>query len=636
MDEKHRRSSPVDDLHDARADPIWSPPGAPTGVGRVPWQRVGGVGGYLGLHEPADLGDSVEGEGVEGEGVEGGPVSGAVSPSAPGQVLVLAGQVTREVLDWYGSPGTGVLAGVRVVEASGVAFLDEAGRALLLRVHLATRGQGRRVLLPGPSSAVVDALTRHGVLGLFEVCPPVEGPVAHSKDIGSPGRGYCGPRRPCSGARCWCRAEAGMDQHDVPQAAHAPAATASAGAGLSYEAAGARVLEHLERVLPLGAWAVTRHEEDLQRFLDARPLDHAHVRPGLRVPWQASLCRRRVAGAPAVAPRLDEVPAYADVALVRQWSLRSYVAAPIRGVDGRVFGTLAGYGARELDPVEADDARSLVELLADLLGQILHGQDLREQAHVREVQLHRLATRDGLTGLATRAVLYDRLAHALELHRTTGGTGGRAVSVVLMDVDDLKTMNDVHGHAAGDHVLTALASTWAGHAGPGDTVARLGGDEFALLVEDGAAEEVARRVEADLTGVHHRPDGTVVPVTVSAGMTHLPGSATVVPTPGELLGRADAAMYLAKHAGGGRLVQHEDLPAGVAARAWATAPAATQARARAGAEPEAPRRELVPVCDVCRADCHSSDTPGDADRRGPVRWACPEHGWRPSPVLVRR
>lgn len=124
------------------------------------WQRASGVRGHLALHgrrRPTDLGLDPD-QGWPGEGDDGG-----------GYVLVLGGHVTGAVLDWYGHPSGPVLERVRAVQASAVESLDEAGRALLIRVYLVTRP--RRVLLPSPSPAVVAALARYGGLGLFDVHP---------------------------------------------------------------------------------------------------------------------------------------------------------------------------------------------------------------------------------------------------------------------------------------------------------------------------------------------------------------------------------------------------------------------------------------------------------------------------------
>jgi len=213
---------------------------------------------------------------------------------------------------------------------------------------------------------------------------------------------------------------------------------------------------------------------------------------------------------------------------------------------------VCGYHPTELEHPVLEGVQPAVELVADMLGQILLAQSLREQALVREAELRRLATRDHLTGLATRAVLHDRLTHALELHRSAH----RPVSVLLVDVDDLKSVNDTHGHAAGDALLVAVSAAWSAHLTPGNTLARLGGDEFALLVENGLdvsrlAVEVDHVLSQDVDVA-----GASRTVTVSAGLAHLSAEAPT-PTAADLLARADAAMYAAKRSGKARLVRYD-------------------------------------------------------------------------------
>ena len=150
---------------------------------------------------------------------------------------------------------------------------------------------------------------------------------------------------------------------------------------------------------------------------------------------------------------------------------------------------------------------------------------------------------DALTGLASRILFNTRLDAALEC--------GRPVALVLLDIDDFKSVNDVHGHAAGDALLTVLAQRLVEFAGPEDTVARLGGDEFTLIIPDcGDPAHVTARLEA-LRGMLSSPfvhDGQSLTCRSSIGVAVSPlhgGDAST------LLRSADIAMYTAKAGTGG-------------------------------------------------------------------------------------
>jgi diguanylate cyclase (GGDEF)-like protein len=164
-----------------------------------------------------------------------------------------------------------------------------------------------------------------------------------------------------------------------------------------------------------------------------------------------------------------------------------------------------------------------------------------------ERRLEFQALHDPLTGLPNRALLGDRLEHALA---RVGRQGGK-IAVLFVDLDDFKSVNDSFGHEAGDQLLTAVGDRLRSCLRPADTAARLGGDEFAILLEDvegvGEAVRVAQRIHGALRvpfalGTHE------VFVEASIGVA-LEGGAHG--RPGELLRKADWALYGAKRAGKG-------------------------------------------------------------------------------------
>jgi len=171
----------------------------------------------------------------------------------------------------------------------------------------------------------------------------------------------------------------------------------------------------------------------------------------------------------------------------------------------------------------------------------------------REQQLRELAFHDQLTGLANRALFYDRVEHAI-----TRQPRDRALLAVLyIDLDGFKPLNDSLGHAAGDAMLVAVGQRLQACVRRGDTVARLGGDEFAVLLEDVANKSDAAIMAARITDLLSAPltiDGRQARVSASVGVAlHEAGTGHV----GELLRDADIAMYGAKLQGKGRYVVFE-------------------------------------------------------------------------------
>ncbi|MFJ5709652.1 GGDEF domain-containing protein [Streptomyces sp. NPDC093105] len=149
----------------------------------------------------------------------------------------------------------------------------------------------------------------------------------------------------------------------------------------------------------------------------------------------------------------------------------------------------------------------------------------------------RLATarRDPLTGLHTRAGWTARAEHLMSKHSNA--------LVVLVDLDDFKAINDTHGHAAGDAVLTATAHRLGNWCGRHGLAARLGGDEFAAIITDPAHTPGLAELRAVLDSpVTHR--GHVLPVSASVGHCHR--DQLLVPVLTDALSAADASMYAVK------------------------------------------------------------------------------------------
>lgn len=191
-----------------------------------------------------------------------------------------------------------------------------------------------------------------------------------------------------------------------------------------------------------------------------------------------------------------------------------------------------------------DLASPIHDTTGGVIGAVMVAHDVtaaREQAE----KLARLALYDELTGLPNRTLLVDRLKQALE----NAGRNGTSVSVVFLDLDGFKSVNDTHGHAAGDQLLRVVATRLLSCVRRSDTVCRYGGDEFVILLTDithgGDAALCADKI---VTVINESFDigGRQLRLGASMGIASYPEHAREA---GLLIKYADIAMYQAKFSG---------------------------------------------------------------------------------------
>jgi diguanylate cyclase (GGDEF)-like protein/PAS domain S-box-containing protein len=163
-----------------------------------------------------------------------------------------------------------------------------------------------------------------------------------------------------------------------------------------------------------------------------------------------------------------------------------------------------------------------------------------------EDRLRHLAYHDTLTGLANRGMFADRLAALV------GRCAGDNYAVMVIDLDDFKTINDSLGHDVGDRLLMEVAEQLSAETREGDVLARLGGDEFALLLDNVTDDEMCAAVAERIVVAATRTfayEGSVFPITASIGIAR--GDASIRHAD-ELTRRADVAMYVSKSQGKAR------------------------------------------------------------------------------------
>jgi diguanylate cyclase (GGDEF)-like protein len=218
---------------------------------------------------------------------------------------------------------------------------------------------------------------------------------------------------------------------------------------------------------------------------------------------------------------------------------RAMAALPLHGAAGTV-GVLAVWTSRE----GALDGKGLELLRALSPYAALHLDHARAFGTLRDT-----AERDPLTLLRNRRAFDDIMeAEAARFERYQ-----RPLSLLMLDIDHFKSVNDIHGHEAGDEVLRRTARVLGGCVRDVDTAARFGGEEFVILLPEtslDAALDVAGRICAAVAASPVPWRTGLIPLTISIGAAACPGSAA---RPADLIGAADEALYRAKREGRNRV-----------------------------------------------------------------------------------
>ncbi|MGE0868241.1 MAG: diguanylate cyclase [Kofleriaceae bacterium] len=240
-----------------------------------------------------------------------------------------------------------------------------------------------------------------------------------------------------------------------------------------------------------------------------------------------------------VARRIDDFETSDVIVRGGTHGIRSWLGVPLF-----MYGGCEGVIAVQSTRVETfrDDHQRLLESLA-----------LQIAAALQNAHLYELAMVDGLTGLFMRRYFDARIEEEIERSRRYG----TPFSVVMLDVDDFKHLNDEHGHLIGDRVLRSIANVVKSQMRGVDTAARYGGEEIAVILprtEMVAAYNVGERIRAAIAESRVTTDSTpaqVVAVTASLGIASFPESKA---SDGEdLVRRADRALYRAKKTGKNRV-----------------------------------------------------------------------------------
>ncbi len=255
---------------------------------------------------------------------------------------------------------------------------------------------------------------------------------------------------------------------------------------------------------------------------------------GLRIKREGSLSGLCVKLGETLCCDNAETDTRVDRVACQRVGLLSMLVVPLTHNDHAV-GVLKVLSRRAL-AFGADEIK-ILELMSDLIA-----ASMSHSTQYDANELFQRATRDALTGLANRALFFDRLRQAISQAKRTS----QQIGILLVDMDGLKQINDMHGHRAGDAALRELATRIKGILRQSDTVARLGGDEFGIIltpIENRAGANFAVERLCDQIEKPFSFEGVAHKIAASIGLAIFPDDGDQMES---LLEIADQSMYAEK------------------------------------------------------------------------------------------
>ncbi len=241
-------------------------------------------------------------------------------------------------------------------------------------------------------------------------------------------------------------------------------------------------------------------------------------------------------------PRLDPV-SRADLEM---WGEKSCLTVPMQSVDGPMG--LLNLWDKEQERTYTEGEMALAVSLAELAGEAVRNAKLLRR-------LRSLSESDSLTGLANHRKLHEVLAH----EQARAERYGSHFSLVMLDIDEFKLLNDTHGHPAGDAVLRRVGALLSEQTRAADVVGRYGGDEFLLVLPETSADEAGALAEKLRAALRDEPyvtaAGEQIPIHASFGIAAYPED---VPDANGLVALADANLYASKRRGGDAVTGSEE------------------------------------------------------------------------------
>ncbi|EPK7283792.1 sensor domain-containing diguanylate cyclase [Citrobacter farmeri] len=306
----------------------------------------------------------------------------------------------------------------------------------------------------------------------------------------------------------------------------------------SFESLVRQLLEMLERVTDMESTYLTKVDIDarLQHILYARNSKQMQIPEDLSVPWDDTLCKRAM---DADCFYSDNVPdRWKDCTAARALGITTFLSTPVHLPDGTFYGTLCATSSQQ--QALSERGEEVLHLFAGLIAHYLQKESLVSQLREANAALVTHSYTDVLTGLPNRRAIFESMdalfSRARQLRRN--------VTVVYIDLDNFKLINDRYGHEVGDQFLIQVGERLGILRGADDIIGRLGGDEFLVACLSETADDdlqvLKGRIQQHIRGEYHLGETAIFYPGASLGIVAVDPLTMDVDS---ALRHADCAMY---------------------------------------------------------------------------------------------
>ena len=240
-----------------------------------------------------------------------------------------------------------------------------------------------------------------------------------------------------------------------------------------------RILAFLQARFGFDLWMFTRVVGEEWIVVSSEDTGYG-ISDGDTFHWADSFCSQMVIGnGPQIAPDSDQVPSFKSAKIGEKIQIRAYIGVPVNQPNGELFGTLCAIDPNPKSTSLVDEL-PLINMFGSLIGRLIATEIQLQTLEQKALEARLASEYDALTGIKNRLAWKQYI----ELEEARAITLATPVAVIILDLDDLKEINDSLGHQAGDKLLSNFSQILVGTVKSRGNVFRIGGDEFAILISN--------------------------------------------------------------------------------------------------------------------------------------------------------